>query len=1008
MSRLCSSCSAAMATGNFCPSCGARNDSQPVAAPDPLIGRTLAGRYRIDRRIKAGGMGCVYGGTQLLLDREVAIKCILPELMGAEQVVERFMAEARSLSRLNHPNVVSVYDFGRDDSGDTPQLFMVMEFLRGTELMELMCDGALSVSRTVEISKQILGGLAEAHEHGITHRDLKPENVILEPLRGNREQIKLIDFGIAKVEANRKMTMAGQMIGTPYYMAPEVVLGKPATHLSDLYSFGVVLFEMLTGELPYDSSTPDVYMSQQITQEAPDPRGFVDHARIPVALSELCRRCLTIDPEQRYPDAESVAIAIGSAMNSWTPADDSLFPKAFSSNDVEPDPRLPVCQATVEIRRPDSGFLRRVVWAPELVEEGMASVVWGPVGTGRSWLLRQAREHAEAAGTTVVAMEAMLPPAGEVGYAALGELLVSLSGRSEKELLRLELGEVSTEVLEGVGMVYADDLLPRPQRSQIRQVVCAAFRWALLEAQQASPEAKLLLAIDDFDMIDSVSRLAVTDYLLEEPLGGVAVLLTSHSPLSGAIEHRVANRELRAIDPHELEGVLGENARGLSLRDGASVEPLYVEQMQAWNQNGAEGRPPSTLNGLIEWRIQLLASAQLRALQAAAVRGTTSVEGLLELLGPCADALGALAVLVDLGLMVIENGRIRATHQIIADTALSLAPTGAIERLHQRAAELLERAQAPVELYAYHAIRGVPDVGAFLMVEECARLRELRGDLEGSIAILRDGIEAGRKLMMRGDAEIASNALMIFGRKLGAVLLQSGRIDEAEGVLTETLDLTVARSSFRASVLEQLVTAAQLRRQFDRAQKYLDEASAIAEYIGDGDMMARLKGQNRELRGGPSSFEAVRRDLVPVASVSSIPAKSTARMRVRLLVVEDDRALSRAMGRGLRERGFSVETVSNCDDALHRPGPFACAVCDISLPDGDGIKLAEELLGSGKVAKVVFFTGERDPAVRRAAEELGQFVLKGDGLGAIDAVVGAVRRVSQIPAPYGEEDGGTF
>ena len=396
VSAACIQCGSQHEVARFCPACGAEQpEGGARASTDPLIGHTLAARYRITGLIKAGGMGRVYRGTQLLLDRTVAIKVVHPELLSTEQVVERFMQEARALSRLNHPNIVSIYDFGRDDTSVKPQLFIVMELLGGVELESLVQKGPLPISQAADIAKQVLSGLAEAHDQGTTHRDLKPENVMLETVRGGGVQVKLIDFGIAKGEGPRKITKSGQIIGTPYYMAPEQILGRTATNACDIYSVGVLMFEMLTGSLPFDCESPEKYMEHQVTATTPDPRDVAPHLGIPTGLAEAVVRCLSKCPEDRFQDAESLIAVINASLAMWSSA------PTPSVRPTEP-PLIDLHAHSLslgliaETQPPESGLARRISWSGDLLAAKESSVSWGARGTGRSWVQAQACDSASA------------------------------------------------------------------------------------------------------------------------------------------------------------------------------------------------------------------------------------------------------------------------------------------------------------------------------------------------------------------------------------------------------------------------------------------------------------------------------------------------------------------------------------------------------------------------------------------------------------------------------------
>ena len=225
--------------------------SMPRSA-DSLVGQVLAGRYRVVEGIGRGGMGMVYHGIQLNVDRDVAIKVIKSEAAESVEAVKRFEVEAHVISRLAHPHTLRLYDFWQAEDG---RLFLITEFLQGTPLDKLLLkQGRLTPVRTLRLLRQICGALAEAHGKGIVHRDLKPSNIFVQQL-GHEEFVKLIDFGIAKVADGSIDTATGKIFGSPAYMSPEQARGDDIGSASDLYSLGIVAYECLTGEVPFHGST---------------------------------------------------------------------------------------------------------------------------------------------------------------------------------------------------------------------------------------------------------------------------------------------------------------------------------------------------------------------------------------------------------------------------------------------------------------------------------------------------------------------------------------------------------------------------------------------------------------------------------------------------------------------------------------------------------------------------------------------------------------------------------
>jgi len=260
---------------------------------DPFVGKVIDGRYEILARIGEGGMGVVYKARQTSIDRVIAIKVLNAQMAADQTWVQRFYNEAKACSRLQHPNTIRMFDFGQASDG---RLFMTMEFLDGVSLREAISKGPLTPQRVVKILIQCCASLAEAHSIGIIHRDIKPDNVFLLNMAGSPDFVKLLDFSVAKLlEGDRMKTQAGVVFGTPQYMSPEQGRGLPLDARSDLYALGILAFEMLTGNVPFNDDNPMTVIQMHLQAAVPPlPQS------IPYAVQQIVRRALEKDASRRY------------------------------------------------------------------------------------------------------------------------------------------------------------------------------------------------------------------------------------------------------------------------------------------------------------------------------------------------------------------------------------------------------------------------------------------------------------------------------------------------------------------------------------------------------------------------------------------------------------------------------------------------------------------------------------------------------------------------------------
>jgi serine/threonine-protein kinase len=282
---------------------------------DPLIGREIDnGEYRIVERIGTGGMGSVYKAEQPSMGRLVAVKVLHPRFANRDDLVSRFRREARAMSQLSHPNTARVYKFGQLDDGAA---YFVMDYMEGKNLAHTVrAEGPMDADRALNIMIQVCGALDEAHRAGIIHRDLKPENIFLTQQGGTTDFPKVLDFGLAKVSERQMgrdsmmLTQQGMVFGTPEFMSPEQTLGEKLDRRSDIYSLGLILYELLTGKLPFDAEKPVDIMRAHVHEAAIPINQRVPGLRFSVDLEEVIAKAVAKKRDDRYETAIDLAQAL--------------------------------------------------------------------------------------------------------------------------------------------------------------------------------------------------------------------------------------------------------------------------------------------------------------------------------------------------------------------------------------------------------------------------------------------------------------------------------------------------------------------------------------------------------------------------------------------------------------------------------------------------------------------------------------------------------------------------
>ncbi len=308
------------------------SEERSVSDAPPLVGKVVGGKYRIIKLLGEGGMGAVFLGEFNLgpTVKKVAVKTLHAHLSHDPKIVARFERECATVAELQHPNTIQVHDFGKTDDGT---LYIVMEYVEGRSVAEILeQEGPMDPPRVLKIMRQVCGSLAEAHSRGIVHRDLKPDNVVLCERAGQKDWVEVLDFGIAKRSNEhdpneQKLTQQGMVLGTPPYMSPEQFTGKPIDARSDIYSLGVMAYEMLTGRLPFSGNTAWEWATQHMTARPVAIESLPAGTRVPAGMRNAINRALSKQPEERFDDvtgfidAFDADVAAGAATPAPAPAD---------------------------------------------------------------------------------------------------------------------------------------------------------------------------------------------------------------------------------------------------------------------------------------------------------------------------------------------------------------------------------------------------------------------------------------------------------------------------------------------------------------------------------------------------------------------------------------------------------------------------------------------------------------------------------------------------------------
>jgi serine/threonine-protein kinase len=843
---------------------------------------TRVGVYEVTALIGAGGMGEVYRARDPRLQRDVALK-ILPDVFaGDAERLARFQREAQVLASLTHPNIGAIY--GLEEHTDVASGFsrtglaLVLELIEGPTLADRLARGPILLTEALAIARQIADALDAAHEHGVIHRDLKPENILIKRLRSGADLVKVVDFGLATIVGggSPSITQPGMVCGTPDYMSPEQGRGDPLDGRSDLYSLGVVLFELLTDKLPFEDDTPTKVLLRHINDPVPDPRAVAPQRSIPDELAEIALRALTKDPAARFQSAAEFEAALRKALEDLrvtrraqalvcsscgTENEGSMrFCGSCGLRLVSPYSMPPPAIGTDPARmsfypaprrpRPLVGRADDLARLDGYRQEASLVPLWvhlvGEPGVGKTSLLDALAERAGDDGDVVVAAAAN-PSHAPVPFGPLPRVLAALVGVPTSDISLLpDRAPAFTDPLvrEGLRELLDPRGLAGTDGSRV-PAVTRAFCAALAKAEARSRSKRIVLIFDDLPDWDGLS-MQVAELLPREYRGGL-LLLSSGTDRDEAFPF-ARTVKLKGLDPTEAAKLLSPSVSLQALLRGEqSVIPLLLEQVEAAGPSFDPGDGPIRLADAVAQRIERLDLDSRKLLQAAAVLGDRCArEDLEKLVGP--DGLGPLESLSTRQLLTELDDGIRICHPFVRELVDASIPAEARRQLHAKALAIASDRNEPIEVRAEHAYRAGDPMTALVLLERVGDMARMRGDLRTSVSAFRRGLDLARREMLQTGDPGLDPAIVTFSRKLGDVLERSGNVSGADGVLREALDLAGPASEDRVLMLIALGRVAARRERHRDAVRLLGQALDVATMLGRHALCARAHAELGRVR----------------------------------------------------------------------------------------------------------------------------------------------------------------